>query len=62
MKPIESITVSWHVEDVLSRDPTMTREEAFEVLEAVKDNHDAEVGVNWQVIDEHIEQRRSDRK
>lgn len=61
MKPQESITIVWHVEDVLSRNSDLSRKEAFEVLLAIKDNHDAEVGVNWDAIDAHIDQKLSSR-
>ena len=44
------ITIKWHVEDVLSIRPDLTREQAFDVLYAAKENHDACIGINWDVL------------
>ncbi len=55
------MSVRWHVDDVhwrvyeLGYDP-LTNEEAREVLEDVKHGHDASIGINWDVIDFHIEE------
>jgi predicted nucleic-acid-binding protein len=46
----EQISLVWHVDDVLEVAPKLTREEAMEVLETVRDNHDANIGVNWDIL------------
>lgn len=52
------IHVSWHIEDVLTyaRDNgyKITRKQASDVLDDMLNNHDATIGINWDVIDFHI--------
>jgi len=45
------ITIKWHVDDVLDVREDLTREQAREVLHRVKAEHDANLGVNWEVIE-----------
>jgi hypothetical protein len=45
-----SISVTWHIADVLDVRPDLDSEQAFEVLRSVKKNHDANVGINWEVL------------
>ena len=52
------ITIEWCANDVLSRDNTLTHEQCMEVLTSCKDNHDADVGINWDVIDYWIEHHK----
>lgn len=49
------ISIDWHIEDVqdIAKEKfnkNLSDEDAFEVLEFVEDNHDACVGINWDVI------------
>ena len=46
------ITIKWHVDDVLDVREDLTREQAREVLHELKRYHDAELGINWDVIRE----------
>lgn len=46
----ESIAIVWHVDDVLDQCPTLSRDEALEVLHVLKRKHDANIGINWEVI------------
>ena len=48
-KPDE-IFIKWTVEDVLSVRPELSVRRACEVLASLKKNHDAETGINWDVI------------
>jgi len=41
----------WHIEDVQSVRPDLTDDQASDVLEAVADNHDANYGINWEVLE-----------
>ena len=54
----ESITITWHVDDILMRakekDLDLSKDEALEILHDLKDNHDSTIGINWDVIDEYI--------
>ena len=44
------ITITWHVDDVQSVRPDLTREQAMDVLQRVDRNYDACIGISWQVI------------
>ena len=54
-----TIQIKWSTNDVLSRAEDMgveiTEEQGDEILQSVFDNHDATIGVNWEVIEFHIE-------
>jgi hypothetical protein len=45
-----SIAVVWHIEDVLQVRPDLNKNQAWEVLRLVKKSHDANVGINWEVL------------
>lgn len=57
----ETITITWSVDDILSRDTPrqgrrpLTREEAAEILQDLKRRHDATIGINWDVIDVFVD-------
>jgi hypothetical protein len=46
---------------VQSLDESITDEEAIAVLGAIEDNHDAEQGINWDVIQYHIDDLKQGR-
>jgi len=54
--PEDEIAIPWHIEDVYALvddfglDVRMTDELARNVLQTVKGNHDATIGVNWDVL------------
>lgn len=56
----KSIVISWDIEDVQCIDESLTEEQAIEVLLFIRENHDANVGVNWDVIESAIEHLFSD--
>jgi hypothetical protein len=45
-----TISIKWSTEDVQQERPDLLDWQAAEVLDAVKNKHDAETGVNWAVI------------
>jgi hypothetical protein len=47
----KKISIKWHIDDVLSIRPHLTNLQAYEVLEHILIHHDANVGVNWGVIE-----------
>ena len=55
MNDTSGISIHWSIEDVKSIAPMLTDQEAQAVLDRVKANHDATIGVNWDVIGEHID-------
>ena len=46
-----SISIIWNIEDVKSLEPNMSDEQSIEVLELALDNHDANEGINWTVLE-----------
>ena len=44
------IAIIWNIEDVQEVRPDLTDEQALEVLLMAKDKHDAEIGINWDVL------------
>lgn len=49
------IRIEWHMYDVRSVCPILTNDEAREVLHYLDHKHDAQIGVNWDVIGYAIE-------
>jgi hypothetical protein len=47
---------TWHTDDVLSLNPELSQDHARLVLTMAIDNHDANVGINWEVLQEYISQ------
>lgn len=53
------MAISWDIDDVLERAKetgiTLTSDQAKEVLDEAEHRFDANVGINWYVLDEYIE-------
>ena len=47
----EEISIKWNIDDVLSVRPNLTKIQASEVLEQLDRKHDANIGINWGVIE-----------
>jgi hypothetical protein len=45
------ITILWQVDDVQAQRPDLTTAQCRQVLKALERNHDATIGINWDVID-----------
>jgi hypothetical protein len=45
------IAVIWDVDDVIATRPDLTDDQAWDVLQAVEQYHDAGVGINWEVLE-----------
>ena len=45
------IVDEWHVDDVLNQRPDLTEAQACDVLASIAHNFDANIGINWDVID-----------
>lgn len=48
--PSRQIAVRWHIDDVLGERPHLTQEQAMGVLAMADKNHDATIGINWDVL------------
>ena len=46
----DEIAIIWSVEDVMQECYWLTREQALDVLRRIDQNHDATIGINWEVI------------
>lgn len=49
----QEISIVWSIEDVQSIRPDLTEDQAWEVLQAVEHDHDANIGVNWNMLEWH---------
>jgi hypothetical protein len=45
-----SIEIIWNIEDVFDLDETITVEQARQALFLADVNHDASIGINWDVL------------
>jgi hypothetical protein len=56
---MKTIEIRWSTEDVLGKaeemDIELTEEQADVILDNIERSHDASVGINWDVIEYHIE-------
>jgi len=56
---MKTIEIRWSTEDVLGKaeemDIELTEEQADAILDNIERSHDACVGINWDVIEYHIE-------
>jgi hypothetical protein len=50
----------WWTDDIKSRDESLTEEECRLILHIVEHSHDATIGINWDTIDNAIDEYRSD--
>ena len=57
-----SIAVVWHVDDVLRVRPDLSREQAWIVLRHAHYRHDADIGINWEVLATHAESLFAERE
>jgi hypothetical protein len=46
----DTIAITWHADDVLEVRPDLTREQARQVLKYAQETHNAEIGINWDVL------------
>lgn len=46
-----TIVDEWHVDDVFNQRPDLTEDQAIEVLAFIAKKFDANIGINWDVID-----------
>ncbi len=53
--PDFSITNTWGIADIKNVRADLTDEQAIEVLKAIDNSHDANEGVNWEVISTHAD-------
>lgn len=49
------VAVIWCIDDVQEVRPDLTDEQAWEVLQAARRYHDANIGINWDVLSCHAD-------
>lgn len=47
----DTITITWHIDDVREIRPELTTEQLRRVLHHAKETHDASFGINWDVLE-----------
>lgn len=59
----DEISIVWSIEDIKERDDQelLSEDDCREILDAMKRTHDANIGINWEVIDIYIENFLSER-
>ena len=50
----DQIAYVWGIEDVQAQRPSLTDDQAREVLDRVMDTHDANYGINWEILNVNI--------
>jgi hypothetical protein len=53
----DEIAIIWSVEDVMMECDWLTEDQALEVLHDIDHNHDATIGINWEVINYNAQWR-----
>jgi hypothetical protein len=51
----KQIKISWNIDDVQSVSPHLSEEQASDVLDFLFENHDANIGINWDVIESAVD-------
>jgi hypothetical protein len=56
---MKTIAIKWCTQDILwqadNLDVELTEDQADDILESLEHNHDATIGINWDVISFYIE-------
>ena len=55
------IAIIWDIDDVKSLDLELNDEECMEVLMRAESKHDANLGINWNVLEFHAQNVRADK-
>lgn len=58
----DEINISWHIDDVKEVAPDLTKAECRKVLQLADHEHDATIGVNWDVLSFWADEVRNNRK
>ena len=51
---VNEIAIIWDINDVKSIDPDLSDDDCREVLIRAQDDHDANEGINWNVLESHV--------
>lgn len=56
---MDTIEITWTVDDVLEVAPDLNMEQCRQVLARAIDLHDANIGINWEVLEWHASEVRA---
>ena len=57
----DTISITWTIADVKSLDESLTDDECRQVLAIAEKNHDASIGINWDVLETYIDEVAGER-
>ncbi len=52
----ESISIEWHWTDIQSRNEDLSKAACCNILQWLEENHDGDIGINWDQIDYAIDE------
>ena len=55
----DEIAIDWHFTDVQEIDESLTNDEARQVLQMIKQNHDRTIGISWDTIEAWVDYFKS---
>jgi len=55
----DEILIDWHFTDVQEIDESLTNDEARQVLQLIKQNHDRTTGIGWETIEAWVDYFKS---
>lgn len=60
----DEISITWHVDDIKERDKDdkLSIDDCKQILDMMRRHHNADIGINWEVIDWHIEHYLTENK
>ena len=53
--PADSISITWHIDDVAELRPDLTPDQCREVLAQTLRRHDADLGISWDILKIHAD-------
>ena len=52
---LEKITIEWTIGDVFDINESLTRQEAMEILRRAKEKYDANIGLNYDILETYVD-------
>jgi hypothetical protein len=50
------VAIIWSIEDVQALDKNISDSEAMIILKRAENHHDAEIGINWEVLQYYVDE------
>ena len=58
----DEISISWHIDDVKSLDESLSDDDCRVILQRAEHDHDATIGINWEVLQYYIDEYKKGEK